>query len=198
MKLVIRIVASAIALAVVTAPLGAQRREVVVRLYAGGADHLADLSSRPPDASFTPGYNIGASVGRQLTDLLAVRGDLMFTRNSAWGAASFRGAQVNRFYYGVQLEARRAPGHSWAPFGFVGLGAVSVDQIGLDQFDPFTKAAITLGGGLGYAIPRSRLEAFGEVKGITYKWDRAGFDRQMFDVTYSLGVSYRPPVQLPF
>jgi opacity protein-like surface antigen len=198
MKLVIRIVATAIALAVVTAPLVAQRREVVVRLYAGGADHLADLSSRSPDASFTPGYNVGASVGRQLTDLLIVRADLMFTRNSAWGAASFAAARVNRFYYGVQLEGRRTLGRSWTPFAFVGLGAVSVDQIGLDRFDPFTKAAFTLGGGMGYAIPGSRIEAFGELKGITYKWDRAGFNRSMFDVTYSLGLSYRPPVKLPF
>lgn len=198
MKLVIRIVVSAIALAVMTAPLAAQRREVVVRLHAGGADHLADLSSGAPDASFTPGYNVGASVGQPLSDALTVRADMMFTRNSAWGAASFGGARVNRFYYGVQLEAHRPWGRHWAPFAFVGVGAVSVDQIGLDQFDPFTKAAFTLGGGMGYAIPGSRLEAFGEVRGITYKWDRAGFNRTMFDVAYSLGLSYRPPVRLPF
>lgn len=194
MKLAIRIVVSALALA--AAPLGAQRREVVVRLYAGGADHLADLSSG--NASFTPGYNVGANVGQPLSDLLTVRADLMFTRNSAWGAASFGGAQVNRFYYGVQLEARRTWGPRLVPFAFVGVGAVSVDQLGPDRFDPFTKAAFTLGGGLGYAIPGSRMEVFGEVKGITYKWDRAGFNHTMFDVTYSLGLSYRPPVRLPF
>jgi hypothetical protein len=197
-QLAIRIVVSAIALAVATVPLAAQRREVVMRLYAGGADHLADLSSGSPDASFTPGYNVGASVGQPLSDLLTVRADLMFTRNSAWGAASFGGAQVNRFYYGVQLEARRTWGQRWVPFAFVGAGAVSVDQLGPDRFEPFTKAAFTFGGGMGYAIPGSRMEAFGEVKGITYKWDRAGFNHTMFDVTYSLGLSYRPPVRLPF
>ncbi len=49
------------------------------------------------------------------------------------------------------------------------------------------------GGGVFYAIPRTRLEVFGEVKGLTYRWNMAGFHRTMFDVTYSGRLSYRIP-----
>jgi hypothetical protein len=69
-----------------------------------------------------------------------------------------------------------------------------VDQLGFDQFKPFTKPAVMYGGGLFYPIPRSRIEVFGELKGLTYRWDAAGFRRTMFDVTYSVGASYRLPV----
>ena len=194
MKLIIRIAASVMALAPVTTPLGAQQRALVLRLYGGVVDHLADLSSSPA-ASFTPGYSVGASAGVQLSQLLAVRGDFTYTRNQTWGAASFAGADVNRFYYGVQLEARRTLGGNWTPSVFVGLGAVSVDQLGVDEFAPFTKAAVMVGGGVAYAIPGSRIAVFGELKGATYKWDQAGFDRTMFDVTYYVGASYRLPLR---
>jgi hypothetical protein len=49
------------------------------------------------------------------------------------------------------------------------------------------------GGGVFYAIPRSRVEVFGEIKGMTYRWNTAGFHRTMFDVSYSAGASYRLP-----
>jgi hypothetical protein len=32
-----------------------------------------------------------------------------------------------------------------------------------------------------------------EIKGLTYRWNTAGYHRTMFDVTYSAGVSYRLP-----
>ena len=80
-----------------------------------------------------------------------------------------------------------------APFLFAGAGAVSVDQMGVDRFAPFTRPALMYGGGLFYAFPQSRLEAFGELKGLTYRWNTAGFRRTMFDVTYSAGLSYRLP-----
>ena len=97
----------------------------------------------------------------------------------------------------MQPEARRTLAGGWTPSVFVGVGAVSVDQIGVDQFEPFTKAGAMLGGGVAYAIPRSRMVVFGELKGATYKWDQAGFDRTMFDVTYYVGVSYRLPLRSP-
>ncbi len=196
MELGIRIAASALVLAVAAAPLGAQQRDLVFRVYGGGADHLADFQSGPP-VWLMPGYNLGASIGIQLSQRFTLHGDFTYTRNPSRGSSSFAGSDINHFYYGAHVEARYPLGR-WAAFGFVGVGGVSVDQLGLDQFEPFTKPAAMLGGGVYFGIPHTRLEAFGQVKGITYKWNRAGFDRQMFDVTYSLGVSYRLPVMLPF
>jgi hypothetical protein len=192
----IRIVATALALTVAAAPLGAQQRDLVLKIYGGGADHLADLQSAPTVWQM-PGYNLGASVGIQLSRRFAVYGDFTYTRNPSQGSSSFAGSDINHFYYGALLEARYPLGQ-WAPFAFVGVGGVSVDILGPDQFEPFTKPAAMLGGGVSFGLPGTRLGAFGQVKGITYKWDRGGFDRQLFDVTYSLGLSYRPPVRLPF
>lgn len=181
---------AALALATVAA-LGAQERSLVVSVYGGGADHLADLQSTPA-AYFMPGYNVGASVGVQLNRHFAVHGDFTYTRNPARGASSFAGNDVNRFFYGAHFEARYPLG-AVAPFLFIGGGAVTIDQVGIDQFPHATRAAAMYGGGLFYAIPHSRFELFGEVKGLTYRWDLAGFNRMMYDVTYSGGLSYRLP-----
>jgi hypothetical protein len=182
----------AFACALFSAGLSAQDRALVFSLYGGGADHLADLQNSPP-VWFMPGYNLGASVGLQLNRYFAVHGDFTFTRNPTHGFSSFAGADVNRFFYGAHAEGRYPLSIGLAPFVFGGAGAVSVDQLGVDQFKPFTRPALMYGGGLFYAIPRTRVEAFGEVKGLTYRWNTAGFRRTMVDITYSVGASYRWP-----
>jgi outer membrane protein with beta-barrel domain len=187
-----RIAAVVAVVAAFGTPAAAQRA-LIVSVYGGGADHLADLQSSPP-VWFMPGYNVGASVGVQLSPILALHGDFTFTRNPVRGSGSFAGTEVNRFYYGAHLEARYPLSIGLAPFVFGGAGAVSVDQLGVDQFQPFTRPALMYGGGVFYAVPRSRVELFGEIKGLTYKWSAAGFDRTMFDVTYSLGASFRLPI----
>lgn len=181
----------AAALLIAATPLSAQDRTLLLSLYGGGADHLADLQGGGAAASFSPGYSLGASAGLQLNPTFAVHADFTFTKTRAWGATPFAGADVNRFFYGGHLEARHALGGGWAPFVFLGAGAVSIDQLGLDQFRPTTRAAMMYGGGMFYAFPRTRLEAFGELKGLSYKWNMAGFNRTMVDVTYAVGVSYR-------
>jgi hypothetical protein len=192
MKLSYRIAAVAAVVAALAGPAGAQRA-LIVSVYGGGADHLADLQSGPP-VWFMPGYDLGASVGVQLTTFLAVHGDFTFTRNPVRGSGSFAGTDVNRFFYGAHLEARYPLSIGLAPFVFGGAGAVSVDQLGVDRFKPFTRPALMYGGGLFYAVPRSRVEVFGELKGLTYRWNAAGFNRTMVDVTYSMGASYRLPI----
>lgn len=186
------LIAFACAAALAGAGLAAQDRAVVFSLYGGGADHLADLQNSPP-VWFMPGYSVGASVGLQLNRYVAVHGDFTFTRNPTHGSSSFAGADVNRFFYGAHAEWRYPLSIGLSPFVFGGAGAVSVDQLGLDQFKPFTRPALMYGGGVFYAIPRTRVEAFGEVKGLTYRWNTAGFHRTMVDVTYSVGASYRWP-----
>lgn len=196
MKLGIRIATTTLVLAIAAAPLGAQQRDVVLRVWAGGADHLADLESNPP-VWLMPGHNLGAGVGLQLNDHLALRGDFTYARTPSRGNAFFAGSDIIHYYYGVELEGRTSFGPI-APFVFVGVGGASVDQTGLDEFKPFSKPAAMLGGGVSYAIPNTPLELLGQVRGISYKWDRLGFDRQLLDVTYSLGLGYRFPVVMPF
>jgi hypothetical protein len=192
MRLATRLGSGALVWALCATSLAAQDRALIVSVYGGGADHLADL--RPsPSAWFMPGYNVGASVGVQLNQYFAVHGDFTFTRNPTRGAATFAGNDVNRFFYGAHVEGRYPFANGLAPFLFAGGGAVSVDQLGIDRFEPFTRPALMYGGGLFYAIPRTHLEAFGELKGLTYRWNTAGFHRTMFDVTYSGGLSYRLP-----
>lgn len=193
MKRLMRFAALATVAAAIAVPAGAQQRSLIFSIYGGGADHLADLRSSPT-VWFMPGYDLGASVGLQLNEHVALHTDFTFTRNPTQGTAAFAGADVNRFYYGAHVEARYPLSIGVSPFVFGGAGAVSVDQLGLDQFKPFTRPALMYGGGLFYAIPRSRIEAFGEVKGLTYRWNAAGFHRTMLDVTYSIGASYRLPV----
>lgn len=192
MRLATRLGSGALVWALCATSLAAQDRALIVSVYGGGADHLADLRSSPP-AWFMPGYNLGASVGVQLNQYFAVHGDFTFTRNPTRGVQTFAGTDVNRFFYGAHLEGRYPFANGLAPFLFGGAGAVSVDQLGVDRFEPFTRPALMYGGGLFYAIPRTHLEAFGEVKGLTYRWNTAGFHRTMFDVTYSGGLSYRLP-----
>lgn len=193
MKLAPRLAYGALAWTLCATALAAQDRALIVSVYGGGADHLADLRSSPP-AWFTPGYNLGASAGIQLNQYFAVHGDFTFTRNPLRGGPqTIAGRDVNRFFYGAHLEGRYPFTNGLAPFLFAGLGAVSIDQLGVDRFAPFTRPAAMYGGGLFYAFPRSHIEAFGELKGLTYRWNTAGFHRTMFDVTYSGGLSYRLP-----
>jgi hypothetical protein len=178
-----------VALLLAAAPLAGQRREIVVSLYGGGADHLADLQDSPP-AWFMPGYSIGGSVGVQLSNNFGVHGDLTYTRNPVDGSGTMAGGDVNRFFYGVHAEYRYPMG-KWNPFVFGGLGAVSIDQLNPEAFDPTTRPAAMFGGGMFYQIPASRVEIMGEIKGLAYNWNMAGFDRNMLDVTYVVGVAYR-------
>jgi len=185
--------ASAAAILLATTPLHAQQRTLIVSLYGGAADHLADLAPGAP-VWFMPGYAVGASVGVQVTRMLAVHGDFTYTRNSTEGATAFAGQSVNRFFYGAHAELRYPMAAGVAPFVFAGAGAVSIDQLGVDTFRPTTRPAVMYGGGVFYTIPRSRFEVFGEIKGLTYRWNMAGFHRNMVDVTFTGGVSLAWPI----
>ena len=177
-----------VAFMIVAAPLAAQR-EVVFSLYGGGADHLADLH-KAPNAWFMPGYSLGASIGVQVTRYVAVHGDLTFTRNPVEGSGAIAGGDVNRFFYGAHAEVRY-PLEPVTPFLFAGAGAVSIDQLGFDTFSPTTRAAVMYGAGAFLDIKGTPLSIMGEIKGLSYNWNMAGFDRTMVDVTYTAGLSYR-------
>lgn len=181
------------ALLLAAAPLAAQQRQIIVTVYGGGADHLADLA---PGATtwFMPGYNAGASIGLQVTRVLAVHGDFTYTRNPTEGTPALGGQDVNRFFYGVHAELSYPMARGVSPYIFAGAGAVSIDQLGLDAFRPTTRAAVMYGGGMFYVIPKTRFDVLCEIKGLTYRWNMAGFHRNMVDVTFAGGLSYRLPI----
>jgi hypothetical protein len=178
------------ALLLAATPLAAQRA-VVFTLNAGGADHLADLQKSPP-SWFMPGYSVGASVGMQITRTFAVHGDFTFTRNPVHGTGGIAGGDINRFFYGAHAEFSY-PMRDVTPFVFAGGGAVAIDQLGLDTFSPTTKPAVMYGAGVFVKLPRTPFSLMGEIKGLTYNWNMAGFDRNMVDVTYTAGLSYSLP-----
>jgi hypothetical protein len=177
------------ALVIAAAPLAAQQREVVFSLYGGGADHLADLQ-KGPSSWFMPGYSVGASIGMQVTQAIAVHGDFTFTRNPVEGTGAIAGGDVNRFYYGVHAEWR-FPLKPLSPYLFLGGGAVAIDQLGFDTFSPTTRPAVMYGAGAFLDVQGTPLSVMAEIKGLTYNWNMAGFDRNMVDVTYTAGLSYR-------
>lgn len=191
MKPIFRIAALTAFLA---APLTAQHenRALVASLYGGGADHLADLT-HGAKTWFMPGYSLGLSAGVQLTRNFGVHADFTFTRNPTEGVPVFNGEDVNRFFFGAHAEYRYPLNFGLTPYVFAGMGGVSIDQLGLDAFSPATRFAVMYGGGIAHDIARSPFGVFGEVKGMTYRWSMAGFDRNMVDVVFNAGVSYRRP-----
>jgi opacity protein-like surface antigen len=190
-----RFTTAALAASLCAAPLGAQRA-VVFNLNGGGYNHFANLNAKgAPTADFKPGYNFGASVGVQFTDYIGLHGDFTFAHAQARGAESFAGADIHRLFYGAHLELRYPFQNGVTPFAFAGGGAVTVDQAHNNQVPRFTKPAAMLGAGLGYALPRSNLEIFGEAKTLGYRWNRMGFDKTLWDVTYSVGLAYRLPLR---
>lgn len=173
------------------APLVAQHA-VVLNVNGGGYEHLVNLNNTgAPIADFKPGYNVGGSVGIEITRYVALHGDLTFARAQARGASSFAGIDINRVFYGAHLEARYPLAAGWTPFAFAGGGAVTVSQANGIGLATFTKPAGMFGAGVGYLIKGAPVEIFAEGKALVYKWDQMGFDRNQADVTYSLGLAYR-------
>jgi opacity protein-like surface antigen len=173
------------------APLTAQRA-VVFNLNGGGYNHFTNLNaSGAPTADFKPGYNLGASLGLDLTKYYGVHADFTYAHAQARGTSAFAGADVQRYFYGAHVEVRYPFESGLVPFGFVGGGAVTVRQAHNTPVPTFTKPAAMLGAGFGYTLPRSAFELFGEGKTLVYQWNRMGFDKTLWDVTYSVGLAYR-------
>jgi hypothetical protein len=172
------------------APLAGQ--EFVVNINGGGYNHLTNLNrAGTPTADFETGYNVGVSLGRAFTQYFAVHADFTFAHAQARGASSFSGADIHRVFYGAHLELRYPLQDGTTPFAFAGAGAVTVVDAGGQRVPTFTRPAGTLGAGIAVAVPRSGFDVFLEGKTLVYKWDRGGFNKTLWDLTYSVGVAYR-------
>lgn len=193
MRLTLRSFAVPLALLAVPS-LAAQQpsRGVVFQALGGGATHLRNLNTTGGVAHFQPGFNLGGAVGVQANEYFGLHLDFTYTRNQARGASAFSGANVDRYFYGAHVELSYPAGSRVAPFAFAGGGAVTVTQTGPGTALPdFTKPAAMFGAGLRYQLGNAPFEVLLEGKSLVYQWDRGGFSRTLWDVSYSAGFAYR-------
>src|SRR4026208_1733002 len=110
------------------ASLAAQEngRAMVFQAVGGGARHLRNLPSVGTTADFKLGFNLGAAIGVEVNDYMAIHGDFTYTRNEARGASTFAGTNFDRFFYGGHVELSYPTTESgFNPFLFGGGGAVT-------------------------------------------------------------------------
>jgi hypothetical protein len=180
------------------------KRGAVLYLQGGGFSALRDVTEG--GVGFDTGYSFGGGVGYQFTRYLALRGNFTFTRAElagpdanggapAPGSPFERGQEVNKYFYGADLQARYPTGIGLAPYLVLGGGAVTVDS---STFDSFTQPAGKFGAGLSYILPHTGASVFAEWTGWVYKWDQqvpleangTNADRTQFDSTWSGGLRF--------
>ena len=186
-------VGGGIALAAALAAAGpalAQRRSLVVEAVGGGYSPLENLTTTAPASDFKTGFNLGGQVGMQGKHL-GVYGDFTFARAMGRGDPEIAGFEFNRYFYGAHVELRQPTASGLTPFVLGGAGGITVSETGTGTVPSFTKGAGLFGAGLGYLIPKSRVELLAEGRGVAYKFDAGGFNRGQVDMTYSLGIGYR-------
>jgi hypothetical protein len=174
----------------------------------GGNNSLRNLTDVNNDtfdigSDFETGYNVTAGIGVQLNRWAALRGVYTFSRAQGEGTAfsPIAGHHFNRHYYGADLQLRAGSDGSFAPYLFVGGGAVTVSPASNAvllsptgaQFSnsSFTKPAGRAGIGFEYQFPNSGFGLYAEGSAWVYNWDRYGFDRTQVDTNWGAGLTYR-------
>lgn len=177
-------------------PVEGQQKTVDITVRGGGFNALTSLNE-PGTADFQEvGYNLGGTVGVDLSRYVALRGDFTFARNDLELNGASTGSSLKRFFYDAALQLQYPAASGWTPYAFVGAGAVTLDPEGSDNAK--TKAAGTAGLGLGYAIPGTNF-GFG-IEGKGWLYDLSGldgnlsaFDKTQFEITWSAALTYRIP-----
>jgi hypothetical protein len=172
-------------------------------LYAngGGFSTLRDVTEG--GVNFDNGYTYGGGVGYQFNPYLALRGNLSFTRaelqapagGPAPGSPFVPGEEVDKYFYGADLQIRYPSPIGLAPYAVIGGGAVTVDT---RSFESFTRPAGKFGAGLGYTFPGSRASVFAEWSSWVYQWDEdvvldpnaANVDKTQVDSTWTGGLRF--------
>lgn len=186
----------AVAAAVIVSVVATQRAEaqgpaLIIYGQGGGYSPLTKLD----DAGTTKlktGFSAGGGLGLQLNRYLAVRGDLTLAQSRVReNAPTLADEKFQHLYYGADLQLRYPTAGGFAPYVFVGAGAVSVKDKGDAGVESFTKFAGKGGIGAEYQFPKSGVGIFAQGTTWLYKFDRAGFDKTQADLLYTAGVSYR-------
>jgi hypothetical protein len=183
-------------------------RKVVFRLQGGAFSPMRELDAFE-QVDFDDGWNAGASLGFQFNRNVALRFNVdlaraeMRDRRTAatlpLGARNLNGTEFNRWFYDADLQFRYPFDSGFAPYFFVGGGAVTIqrdadrdlDLLDEDDAENFTKAAGKAGIGLAYRFPNTGFELFVQGTGWLYDWDRMGFNRKQVDTTWSGGLGFR-------
>jgi hypothetical protein len=101
---------------------------------------------------------------------------------------------VDHLFYGVHAEVAYQMMAGLKGYAFGGGGIVHLSQSSPQVFTPFNKPAGTLGLGMFVTVPGSNFDVMLEGKSLIYKFDRGGFDKTLWDVTYAVGLAYRVPL----
>jgi hypothetical protein len=180
-----------------TQTASAQDKTVGVAIRGGGFNAATDLNDAGTADFKKTGYNVGGTVGVDLTKAVALRGDFTFAQNELQQNSVATGLELNRFFYdaGIQFQYDT---NGLKPYLFVGAGAVTLHPVGTSDVDK-TKFAGTGGLGVSYTLPGSNLGFLVEGKGWVYELSElpgsmSNFDKTQFDVTWSAGLSYRFPI----
>lgn len=166
---------------------------IVVGGFGGGYTHFNNLSQPGfATADFKPGWNVGLTGGVEVNKVVALHLDLTYARSVGRGSWMGAGRTIDHWFMGAHAELTYPMAPSLKGFFFAGGGAVRIDAGGAG-FGSFTTPAGQGGLGVLYAIPQTPASLMLEGKTLVYSWDRAGFNRTMWDGTVSLGLLFRVP-----
>lgn len=191
-----RAVAMAGAALLAAGALAAQQphHALVVGGFGGGYTHLNNLSQPGfATADFRPGFNAGLTAGVELNKLVAVHLDLTYARSKGEGNWTGAGATFDHWFMGGHVELNYPMAPNLKGFAFGGGGAVRIDPSAGAGFGSFTTLAGQGGLGMLYAISGTPMSLMLEGKTLVYSWDRGGFNRTVWDATYSAGLMFRVP-----
>jgi opacity protein-like surface antigen len=180
----------------VAQPAVAQDRRVGIAVRGGGFNGVTELNDAGNADFNKTGYNVGGGLFVDLHKYVALRGDFTYARNELQQNGLATSQDLNRFFYDGAIQFQY-DANGLKPYLFVGAGAVTLHPVGTSDNDQ-TKFAGTGGIGAEYAIAGTGLGIVLEGKGWVYNLSElpgtlAPFDKTMFDVTWSAGLSYRLP-----
>lgn len=169
------------------------RPTVVVFANGGGNSLLTDLND-VGTASLNTGWTAGVGVGVQVNRIVAVRGTFDFARNESEGSSigALNGRDLNRYFYGGDVQLRYPTRSGFAPYLLLGAGAVTIDASEEAGLENFTKFAGKGGAGLEYNL-HNNVGLFVQGATYVYDYDRNGFDKTQWDLLWTAGLSYRLP-----
>jgi len=165
---------------------------IVLFANGGGNSALTDLNDAGT-SSLKTGWTAGGGAGVQLNRYVALRGTFDFAQAKGDNGTAIAGQQLNRYFYGGDLQLRYPTESGLAPYVLLGAGAVTIDNPDNAAFNRFTKFAGKGGLGVEYTLPRSNFGLYAQAASYVYKFDRNGFDKTQADLLWTGGLSYRLP-----
>lgn len=191
------LILAAIAVVALAIPSRAQAQSAnaasgaVITVQGGGLNTLTNLNEAG-SAGFGTGFNAGATFGYNVNKSVGLRGSFVFAQSKSDGlgqpAAFVAGTKATRYLYGAEVVLRAPGDGAVAPFLVVGGGMVGFKADGNSMV---TKPGVKVGAGFSVDLAKSQVSFFAEADTWLYKFQQFGFDKQLCDLTWSVGLSYR-------